>query len=159
MEIYFTLNGEVVNTNVPPEKRLIDVLREDFSLLKTKGLCYKGQCGSCTVLMNDKPVPSCLIPAFSIKSSEIITAEEFIKTKVYKFLMKLFRSHALEPCDYCRWGKVYSIYSLLQEKKIFDKKELYDYFLGNQCNCTDMDAFLDLVIIALNKAREEKLDV
>ncbi|MBN2651674.1 MAG: 2Fe-2S iron-sulfur cluster binding domain-containing protein, partial [Spirochaetales bacterium] len=153
------LNGNFVSADVPPEKRLVDLLREDFGLLKTKGLCYKGQCGSCTVLLNDKSSPSCLLPAFSIKNSEIITAEGFIKTKEYKFIQKFFRSQEYEPCEYCKWGKFFSIYALLKRKSGIDVKDLPDFFSGNQCNCSDMDSFLETVNIILSKKKEVDFDV
>jgi carbon-monoxide dehydrogenase small subunit len=154
MIIYFKLNGTLVSIDTPPEKRLVDLLRENFGLLKSKGLCYKGQCGCCTVLVDDKPVPSCLTPAFSIKNTSITTPEGLIKTKEYKFIQKHFKAKEHIPCGYCRWGKFFTIYDLLHKKNPPTGQNLINHFSGNQCNCTDMDSFIEIVETILNKRKE-----
>ena len=68
MRIDFTLNGKKVSIDTRPERRLIDVLREDFGLVSVKNACYSGECGSCTILLDDQTVPSCQVPVFSVRA-------------------------------------------------------------------------------------------
>ena len=80
MKIDFSLNGKKVTIDTLPEKRLIDVIREDFGLLQTKNACYSGECGSCIVQLEGKPVPSCQIPIFSVRAKHVTTIEGFTGT-------------------------------------------------------------------------------
>jgi carbon-monoxide dehydrogenase small subunit len=77
VNISFHVNGENITLDIPPEKRLIDILREDLGLIETKSRCYAGECGFCAVLFNGEVQLSCLIPAFAIRNSYVLTIEGF----------------------------------------------------------------------------------
>ncbi len=71
MKIRMTINSKKIDINVPPQKRLLDILREELGLIGTKEGCGKGECGACTVLLNGKSVNSCLVPAFQLEGSRV----------------------------------------------------------------------------------------
>ena len=83
MKIKFRINSSNINIDVAPQKRLLDIIREDFNLTGTKEGCGKGECGACSVLFNGKIVNSCLIPAFQLSGSHIVTIEGIEKLAVF----------------------------------------------------------------------------
>ena len=96
MKISFNLNKTAVQIDAPANERLLSVLRREFNLLSLKSSCLSGQCGSCTVLMNDKPVPACFIPVFNVEGKNIITLEYFKTTEEYKIIAAGFDQAGVE---------------------------------------------------------------
>jgi aerobic-type carbon monoxide dehydrogenase small subunit (CoxS/CutS family) len=90
MKIKFILNKKQVAIDVDPMKRLLDILREDFRLLGTKESCGEGECGACTVLLDGKPVTSCLVNAVHIDGKEVMTSEGIAKEPIGKLLIDCF---------------------------------------------------------------------
>ena len=91
MTIGFILNGEDLVLQSGAENRLVDILRNNFGLLETKSDCYTGQCGACSIIFNGEVVKSCLIPAFKVRNSEIITIEGFSQTDEYQDIVLGFK--------------------------------------------------------------------
>jgi carbon-monoxide dehydrogenase small subunit len=83
IKIKFNLNGEDLETEVQPNRRLLDFLREDMGLTGTKEGCGIGECGACTVLLNNKAVNSCLVLACQVNRAEILTIEGELRKTVY----------------------------------------------------------------------------
>jgi len=148
MIINFILNGKDESVNCRPDERLSTVLRENFHLLSVKNGCYNGQCGSCTLLLNNKIVTSCLIPTFSIKGAEIITEEGLAKLKEQKIIVEAFQKMDVELCDHCKAGRFLTIYSFLEENrhnKISEENEILKALSGNSCNCIDPYSLVEVV--------------
>jgi len=99
--ITFTVNGDDVEVEISSSDRLIDVLRNKLELTGTKEGCGIGECGACTVLMDGKPVNSCLVPAFQVEGSEIETVEGLDKSGKLHPLQEAFVEHTAIQCGFC----------------------------------------------------------
>ena len=117
MKITFRINNKIETIEVSPKKRLLDILRDDLDLIATKEGCGKGECGACTVLMNGVRVNSCLVPAFQLQDSVIVTVEGLKNWKVYADIEKSYVDHGAVQCGFCMSGFVLSTLAYLQEEK------------------------------------------
>ncbi|MCL2208705.1 MAG: 2Fe-2S iron-sulfur cluster-binding protein [Treponema sp.] len=147
MTINFILNGEDVVVRCGAGIRLIDILRGQFGLLNAKAGCLTGQCGSCSVLFNGMVSPACLIPAFKIKNSEIITIEGFSQTIEYEEIMNGFINAHTGNCGYCEAGKVLCTEALLSYIGAPSKEEILKGFSGIKCRCTNSERLIKAVNI------------
>ena len=154
MKITFNLNGNPVTCDVKINKRLSDFLHDQLGIRSVRASCYGGFCGSCTVLINNKAVSSCLIPAFSIQNKSILTLEGFENTKDYENIRAAFRKQHYTPCSHCFSAKVLSIHALLLQNYKPAEDEIVDVLRGIRCSC---DVFVPLVksvrIASLSKRR------
>ena len=137
MTVNFILNGEDVYFHGEAGARLIDVLRGTFGLFGAKPSCLAGQCGACSVIFNGQVSPSCLIPAFKIQDSEIITIEGFSQTIEYQEIITEFAEVHLGNCGYCEAGKILCTEALLERFPSPTKKEILMGFSGIKCRCTN----------------------
>jgi len=164
MIINFILNGEDVIFRGDAEIRLIDILRGTFGLFGAKPGCQSGQCGACTVIFNGYVSPACLIPAFKIKESEIITIEGFSQTIEYQEIITGFADVHLGNCGYCEAGKILCTEAILdrafhaaeftKENPILTKEEILIGFSGVKCRCTNDERLIKAVnCIAETRAR------
>jgi len=152
MTINFILNGEDVIFQGEAGVRLIDILRGTFGLFGAKPGCLAGQCGACTIIFNGQVSPACLIPAFKIRGSEIITIEGFSQTIEYQEITSAFAEAHLGNCGYCESGKVLCAETLLERNPSPDKKEILKGFSGIKCRCTNVERLVN----AVNKIAEER---
>ncbi|MDP4157042.1 MAG: 2Fe-2S iron-sulfur cluster-binding protein, partial [Bacillota bacterium] len=104
--IKFTLNGRTVETNSPATARLLDLLRDEFELIGTKEGCGEGECGACSVMVNNLLQNSCLIPIGSIEGAEIQTIESLMETEQFKILDESYSTAGGVQCGYCIPGMV-----------------------------------------------------
>lgn len=155
MIISFILNGEKKTIDVPGTKRVIDLLREDFGLKKTKASCYQGACGSCSILLDDHIVSGCTLLAFELKDRSVITAEGFIKTEEYQRINRIFIENAYYPCDFCRWGKIFVIHEFIHCDDHANLVSLEQALKGNQCNCTSPTLLLSVAEQIIKTEREK----
>ena len=156
MTLGFILNGEDVVAKSAPETRLIDILRDDFKLLGAKTGCNTGICGSCSIIFNGNVVKSCLIPAFKINGSEIITIEGFAQTYEYQDIVLGFYEAGLETCSFCNTCKILSAQALLGRNHMPTKEEILSAFYGVRCRCTEPEELLQGVM-AIIEGRRQKL--
>lgn len=146
MKIEFTVNGRKVRLDVPPQKRLLDVLREDLELIGTKEACGKGECGSCTVLLNGVRVNSCLVPALQLDGSRVVTVEGVREWPVFERIERAFVENGSVQCGLCIPGYVMSTVAVLDETGPgADADELRRALAGNLCRCTGYDKVLRAV--------------
>jgi carbon-monoxide dehydrogenase small subunit len=148
MLIKFRLNNNEVEFQAEPNERLIDILRKNFNLKKAKSSCNNGLCGACTVFFNNMIMPSCLIPAFRVKGSEVITLEGFEQTNEYKDILEGFKLSGVENCGYCTSGKILITESLLRTKNPPEKKDILSAFDSVKCRCTDAESLVKSVTAA-----------
>jgi len=151
MTINFILNGEDVVFRGDAGVRLIDILRGDFELFGAKVGCLTGQCGACSVIFNGHVSPSCLIPAFRIGGSEIITIEGFSQTIEYQEIITAFAEDHLGNCGYCEAGKILCTESLLDRNPSPSREEILKSFSGIKCRCTNAERLVKTVAAIAEK--------
>ncbi len=157
MQIEANLNNEHVVFNAAPEDSLMHVLRQQ-KLYKVKCGCEKGHCGNCMVLMDDKPVPSCIIPIGAVRNSHIVTLEHFKTYPEYSDIMTGFKNSGITLCGYCDAGKILTAYSLLKTYKRPNLQQIEESIKYLDCCCTDRTTFINgiLYAIAAKHKREGK---
>ena len=106
MKMELTVNGTLHTVDVPPMRRLLDILREDLGLSGTKEGCGEGECGACAVLMNGELVDTCLIPAIQAAGSEILTIEGLGDSQNMDPLQRAFVEEGAVHCGFCTPGMV-----------------------------------------------------
>lgn len=148
MNITFNLNGKSVSADVEPEKRLVDILRENFQLTRTKAGCYAGSCGACSVLVGGRLSCACLLPAFTARGTEVVTIEGFARSRDYSDIMRAFSEAGYRPCGYCIGGRVLAVEALLTEHVDPSDKEILAALAGITCHCADYSSLTKAVGIA-----------
>ncbi len=143
MIITFTLNGDEVHIDANPGERLLHILRKRFTLLSAKDGCLSGRCGSCMVLMDGKPVSSCLVPLFQVKDCAIVTLEAFIKTGDYVDIAEGFAKAGVDMCGFCNAGKILVAHAILEGGLRPQKDEIRRMYSGNICRCTGIDELVN----------------
>lgn len=145
MEIKFTLNGKQVSIDASPSMRLLDVLREHFHLTGTKEGCGEGECGACTVLVNNEPYNSCLTPVINIVNKEVVTIEGFRETKAYRVIADAFAEMGGSQCGFCTPGMILASYAVLRKNPHPTELEIREALSGNLCRCTGYQAIVQAV--------------
>ena len=156
MIIRFMLNNMKKNLDADPSDKLSDVLRDDFGLLSVNSGCNTGRCGGCTVLKDNIPVPACMVRMFSVRNANILTYEYISTTKEFETITKVLEAMGCNFCDFCKHGKMMTIYSLVINSGQLTDKDIYEALSGNICNCTDfqsMAAGIKLAVNAINRGK------
>jgi len=156
MTIGFILNGEDVIVRTNAETRLIDILRYTFNLAGTRCGCNIGICGACTVIFNGEMVKSCLIPAFKIRDSEIITIEGFSQTDEYGDIIRGFSEAGVVNCGGCNSGKILSVEALLNKNPRPSREEILEAFRGIKCRCTEPENLIR-GFVAVSECRRKRI--
>lgn len=133
----------------PGIRPLVDVLRDDLYLIGTKEGCGIGLCGACTVLIDGKPISSCLVLAEQVIGKEIVTIEGLVEDGKLHPVQQVFIDQAGFQCAYCTPGFVLSAVSLLEEKPNPTQEEILEYFGGNLCRCGSYINILKSVMAAI----------
>ena len=146
--ISFLLNGKSVTSVARPTTRVSDVLRGDFALTGTKVGCNAGDCGACTILLNDEPVCSCLVALGQIDGQSVTSVEGLNKSGVIKTLQQSFLAHGAAQCGICTPGMLVSAAHLLAAKPQPNRAEVEDALGGVLCRCTGYSKIIDAVMQA-----------
>jgi len=155
MNIKFKLNGKNVAVEAPGGERLIDLLRERLNLVGTKEGCGKGECGACTVLLDNKPVCSCLMVASQVNGRKVITIEGIENDPRLKIIQDAFEQTGSVQCGFCTPGMVLSAVALLNENPKPTRDEIRRALSGNLCRCTGYEKIFDAVeLAAVNKQKK-----
>ncbi|WP_147536233.1 (2Fe-2S)-binding protein [Bacillus marasmi] len=149
--IKFTLNGRVVETKAPATMRLLDVLREEFNLIGTKEGCGEGECGACSVFVNNQLQNSCLIPIGSIAGAEVQTIENLIETERFKILDESYSIAGGVQCGFCIPGMIMASAALLSNNPQPSEAEIREGISGNLCRCTGYNMIVDAIKLAAKK--------
>lgn len=136
MKVSFILNQRKVSLDVNPEKRLLDLLREDLHLTGTKEGCGEGECGACTVIINDEAVHSCLVLACQIEGKEILTIEGLEENGELSKIQQIFVEETAIQCGYCTTGMIMSTKALLMHNPNPTVEEIRIALSGNICRCS-----------------------
>jgi carbon-monoxide dehydrogenase small subunit len=143
--INFKVNGKGYDLAVEPNKTLVDLLRYDLGLTGTKKGCGTGECGSCTVIFNGKPVNSCLVLAIQANGAEILTIEGLKPPQGLHPLQQAFVEKGAIQCGFCTPGMILSANSLLQRNPNPTEAEIRTALSGNLCRCTGYQKIVEAV--------------
>ncbi len=130
------VNGETHEVIVPDHRLLLDVLRDNLSLVATKETCSLGACGACTVLLDDEPVASCITLARYAEGREVTTLEGIEENGDLHPLQKSFLAHNAFQCAFCTPGMIMMGCGLLKDNPKPSEAEVREYMAGNICRCT-----------------------
>lgn len=150
MKITFILNGNKEIIDVPPDKPLLKVLRENFSLKSVKEGCGRGECGTCSALFDGKAVTTCMIAAGQVNGRTVETLEGLEKKDEFKKIQEAFMKGGAVQCGFCTPGFLISAYSLLTETKNPDREMIREAISGNICRCTGYSKIVDSIELASN---------
>lgn len=149
--IKFTLNGITVETDAPATVRLLDFIREERLLIGTKEGCGEGECGACSVFVNNLLQNSCLIPIGSIEGADIVTIEGIMESEQFKILDESYSNTGGVQCGYCIPGMVMASAALLSQNANPSEAEIREGISGNLCRCTGYNMIVDAINLAAKK--------
>ena len=144
MQIEFNVNGKEYTMDICPTMRLVDLLRDKLGLTGTKEGCGEGECGSCTVIMNNKAVNSCLVLAPQIRGQKILTIE-LEENRQMNRLQESFINNSAIQCGYCTPGMLMSAKALLMANSNPSEKEIKIAISGNLCRCTGYNKIVNAI--------------
>jgi aerobic-type carbon monoxide dehydrogenase small subunit (CoxS/CutS family) len=150
------INGEPAEFLFEPNKSLLELLREDAALSGTKHGCELGECGACAVLMNGRPVLSCLVLALECEGAEITTVEGLATDSRLHPLQDSFVECGAAQCGYCTPGFLVTARALLDEKPEASRDEIVEALSGNLCRCTGYIQIFEAVEEAARKMAEDR---
>jgi carbon-monoxide dehydrogenase small subunit len=150
-KINFKLNEEFVEIDTDLNRRLLDVLRDDFSLTGVKEGCGEGECGACAVLLDHKIVNSCSTPLANVIGKEVMTIEGFSKTKRYAAIKEAFAEAGGVQCGFCTPGMIIATESLLNKNPHPTDFEIKIGLSGNLCRCTGYNLIVEAVKLAIKR--------
>ena len=133
--IHFELNHEPQELVLERERSLLWVLRTDFNMTGVKFGCGMGYCGACTVLVENKPVKSCMTSADLVDGKKVITIEGLSNNDQLHPIQKAFIKHDALQCGYCTPGMILRVYGLLSDKPEPTRQEIMDVMDENLCRC------------------------
>jgi carbon-monoxide dehydrogenase small subunit len=141
-----TVNGEAVEFLCDPGTTLLDALRNELNLTGTKEGCGSGDCGACSVTVNDKLVCACLVLGVEAEGAEIGTIEGVADKEHLHVIQEKFLEHAALQCGVCTPGLIVSTQALLKENPNPTEEEARYYLAGNLCRCTGYDKIIRAVL-------------
>lgn len=143
--IALKVNNKTYEVAVKPNQTLADLIRYDLRLTGTKKGCETGECGACTVILDGRPVNSCLVLALQANGGEILTVEGMETEKGLHPLQEAFVRHGAIQCGFCTPGMLLSARSLLDEKSAPSEEEIRTAISGNLCRCTGYQKIVEAV--------------
>ena len=148
--ITLTVNGEEHGLQTAPTETLADALRDKLGLTGTKIMCNEGECGACTVLMDGKPVSSCLILAVECDGKDILTIEGLADPATGELhpIQKTFVERSGMQCGICTSGMILTAKALLDETPNPSEDEVREALAGNLCRCGNYKRITECVLAA-----------
>jgi len=143
--IMLVINGQQYEKEVEPHWTLLDLLRDEFGLTGTKKGCNKGDCGTCTVLVDGEPINSCLYLALRADGKEILTIEGLETGEGLHPLQLAFINKGAMQCGYCTPGMILSAKSLLDREPNPSDENIRRAISGNLCRCTGYQKIIEAI--------------
>lgn len=149
--IELTINGMKRKAETTHSTRLLDLIRDDLHLTGTKEGCGKGECGACTVIMNDELVASCLILAPQADGAVITTIEGIGNGDRLDLIQEAFIETGAVQCGFCTPGMILAVKKLLDENPHPDEEEIKRGISGNLCRCTGYQKIFDAIKLSASR--------
>ncbi|MBD3171882.1 2Fe-2S iron-sulfur cluster binding domain-containing protein [Candidatus Bathyarchaeota archaeon] len=136
MKTTMTINGRKSEFDIPPNKLLLNLLRDDLGLTGAKYGCGIGECGACTVLVDGEPILGCMTLAVDCGGKTVDTIEGLSDGKKLHPIQQAYLDEGAVQCGFCTPGFIMTTKALLEEKSNPSESEIRDYLKGNLCRCT-----------------------
>ena len=149
-----SINGEETEYLCEPYYTMLDVLRNQLNLTGSKEVCSSGDCGACSVTLNDRLVCSCLMLAAEAEGQEIRTIEGMTENGNFHVLQQKFLEHAALQCGICTPGMLVAAKALLDKNPSPTETEIRFWLAGNLCRCTGYDKIVRAVQAASEEIKE-----
>jgi aerobic carbon-monoxide dehydrogenase small subunit len=143
--VRLTVNGTERVADVPPSATLVELLREELGLKGTKVGCGRGECGACTVLLDGKPVNSCLVFAAQCEGRDVVTIEGLADGDAPSALQRAFVEAGAVQCGFCTPGMIMSAHALLSDERPPTREAIAEAISGNLCRCTGYVKIVDAI--------------
>ena len=153
--VNLTVNTADVEFLAKPGTTLLTALRENLGLTAAKRGCAQGTCGSCAVIVDDRIVPSCLIPVETIEGATVRTLEGLANGAELSPLQAAFVDGFATQCGFCTSGMLLSATALLAENPAPTRDDVIRAISGNVCRCTGYEAIIDAILAGASAARTE----
>ena len=153
--ISFELNGRSVSLEAASNRTLLDLLRVDLGVTSVKRGCEQGECGACTVLLDGRPVNSCMVLAERVNWRRVTTIEGLEEEPIMTALREAFLEEGAVQCGFCTPGMLISSYALLVEKPRPSGEEVKAAIEGNVCRCTGYVKIVEAVLDAAERIAPE----
>jgi aerobic carbon-monoxide dehydrogenase small subunit len=155
LRIHLTLNGEEIDIDAPPDRRVVDLLREDLALTGAKESCGAGDCGACTILVNGESRLSCLMLAAQLEDREITTVEGLADEGHLHPIQEAFVQHGAIQCGFCIPGMELAAVDLMNRDPNPTRADIRRGLAGNLCRCTGYRKIVDAVEAASQSRKNE----
>jgi carbon-monoxide dehydrogenase small subunit len=157
LEIHFILNGQKQTLNTAAGRTLLEVLREDFRLTGAKDACGgEGECGACTVLLDNAPVNACLVLISQVEGRSVVTIEGLSRPGKLHPIQSAFIEAGAIQCGYCTPGMVLAAKALLDRTPRPSEEEIRAALAGNLCRCTGYTKIVAAVRLAAQEIQDER---
>lgn len=151
--IKFYVNGEPQELYLDPNKKLLDVLRENLGLTGAKPACRTGHCGACKVIVNGTAVNSCQIPIERVEGKKVLTIEGLSSGGSLHPIQRAFIISGAVQCGYCMPGMIMSAKALLDRNPEPTEEEVRKAISGNLCRCTGYKKIVQAILLAASWTR------
>jgi carbon-monoxide dehydrogenase small subunit len=147
------VNDETVEVFIEASAMLLDVLRGELGLTGAKEACGQGECGACTVLLDGKPICSCITPAMKAANKKVLTVEGMGSPEQLHPIQSAFVEYGAVQCGFCTPGMILSTKALLDDNPSPTQEEVRIGLSGNLCRCTGYVKIVEAVLAAGGKLR------
>ena len=154
--VNFTVNGIRHEIDVEPHEILLDVVRNRLGLTGTKKSCDVQVCGTCTVLLDGRPVSSCTLLAIEVRDREILTIEGLAQDGKLHPLQQAFIEYGGFQCGFCTPGMILTAKTLLEENASPTEEDIIQYMQGNICRCTGYKKIIESIMEAAKRMRQTR---
>lgn len=144
--INFNLNGQKIALDIEPQITLLEMLRDRLGVKSPKCGCDRGDCGTCTVMLNGKTVRSCLVLAVEVDGMKVTTLEGIMQGGKLTPIQQAFIDNNSFQCGFCAPGMILSATELLGKNPNPDKGEIQEALSGNLCRCTGYSPIIDTIL-------------
>ena len=145
MDVTLTVNGTAHTLSVEPTETVVNILRNRLGMTGTHKDCCMGICGACTVLLDGRPVSSCLLLAPQADGRQIRTVEDLEQDGRLSPMQETFLRHGAVQCGYCTPGFLMTATALLDENPAPTREEIIDALKGNLCRCTGYKKIIEAI--------------
>jgi aerobic-type carbon monoxide dehydrogenase small subunit (CoxS/CutS family) len=152
LQIKLTVNGKAFEVEAPPGETLVEVLRR-LGFKSVKDGCYTGTCGGCTVILDDRPVASCIMLAAQADGSSITTLEGLAEGNKLHPVQEAFYEANAPQCGFCSPGMMLTAVSLLRRNPSPTRDEIREAIAGNTCRCSGYVKVIEAIELAAGKMR------